>query len=199
MALKISIPFSPDSITTSHSSEGAQALLCSTNCLIDGKRTWGWKGEHISAPGFLLHSLKVGGIALQAPPAHLWARKEGGRDLLYHHTLYVSTSRTLRELPWPSLLCFPLEIFSCFPNSSCQLRQPTIHNEFPQNNFVPEQHLVQEWRLQYFLGVPPSMANCRGHLGDSGMHGSNSCSSMPHACTSPLVQCHTRKRARRHY
>lgn len=114
--------------------------------------------------------------------------------MLYHHTLDVSTSRTLGELPWPSLLCFPLQIFSCFPNSSCQIRQPTIRDEFSQKNFVPEQHLVQEWRLQHFLGVPPSTANCGGHLGDSGMHSSNSCGSMPHACKSPLVQCRTRKR-----
>lgn len=42
----------------------------------------GCKGEHISAPGFFLHSLNAEQMAVQTPWAHLWASKRRWRQRL---------------------------------------------------------------------------------------------------------------------
>jgi len=125
------------------------------------------------------------------------AKGDGGNDLLYDHTLDVSTSRTLSKIPWPSLLWFPLQIFSGFQIQNASSGSALFTMTFPQKNFVPGQHLVQEWCSQYFWVVLLSTVDCQTQLWGSRIQSSNSCSSVPHAWKSPFMQCYTRKRGTR--
>lgn len=129
MTLETFIPSSPDFTTTSYSSQAPQALLCSSVCLENGRRTGGYKGERIFAPGFLLHSLNAGGGCAGTTSTPVGKQKEMEAEICYTTVSWASPPlQPSANSLGPPLFCFPLQIFSCFPNLSCQLRQPTIHS-----------------------------------------------------------------------
>lgn len=94
--------------------------------------------------------------------------------------------------PWPNSLgpsCFVLL------SEFLAVLQIQAVNSGSVNSLWVSPKVFLEWERcsQDFWGVPPSPADCRGHLWGSRVPSSSSCSSTSHDWKSLFVQCYKRK------